>query len=328
MLLEESREPGLTDRDARRKAAESVVYATLNHPVLRHSVFEAVVGILWYLALLVPFVYFFEKLLFCFSDIRKQVAAQGVIFLVVFFLLWLLHPAFEMVRSSLMILLGFLIILISGGMTVLFSGKFQENLDELRKKRGRVDAAEVNRLGVMGSAFMLGLNNMHRRRMRMGLTCGTLTLITFSAICFTSVTSDIAEESVAIGKAPYQGLLIKQRHFRRFSEAEIFAVRSRYLGRYEVCLRRMHLGMQKWEDMRGHNPEFELTYTPDGTVRTVTFSSVLHFSHAEPLRDQIKLLADGLAVVLVGGREAHERPLPRDDSGRGGGAVGRFPWSR
>ena len=44
---------------------------------------QPVLGILWYLGLLVPFVYFAEKLLFCYSDIRRQLAAQAVIFLAV-----------------------------------------------------------------------------------------------------------------------------------------------------------------------------------------------------------------------------------------------------
>src|SRR5690606_21246901 len=144
----------------------------------------------------------FEKMMFCHTDIRKQLIAQVIIFLVVFGLLRLLHPAFTMIRSSLMILLGFAVVLIAGSMTLLFSEKFKENLEELSKRRGQVKAAEINRMGVIGSAFMLGLNNMHRRKMRTVLTCGTLTLMTFAMICFTSVQTDIVDEQTAIGKAP------------------------------------------------------------------------------------------------------------------------------
>jgi hypothetical protein len=289
-LLQASDSPDAPHRRADLKAKEAVVYATLDHPVLRESIVEAVIGIMWYLALLVPFVYFLEKLLFCFSDVRKQVAAQTIVFLVAFGLLRLLHPAFEMVRSSLMILLGFVVMLISGGMSILFSGKFKENLEDLRKRRGRVDAAEVSRFGVIGSAFMLGLNNMHRRRMRTWLTCGTLTLITFAMICFTSVTSDIAEEAKAIGKAPYQGVLIKQKQFRPFSQAELFAIRTRFSDTCQVCLRRVHLGIQHWEDKRGHNPELEIVNESSSAPRNVPFYSVVHLSHADPLQGQIRML--------------------------------------
>jgi len=52
--------------------------------------------ILWYLGLLVPFVFFAEKLVFGFADIRKQLLAVSLIFVVVFALLNLFHPAFQM----------------------------------------------------------------------------------------------------------------------------------------------------------------------------------------------------------------------------------------
>jgi hypothetical protein len=297
-LLKDSEDPAQPQHEADREAREAATYAMLSHPVLRETVVEAVMGILWYLALLVPFLYFFEKLVFCFSDVRKQIAVQAVVFLIVFGLLRILHPAFEMVRSSLMILLGFVIVLISGGMSVLFSSKFSESIEELRKKRGRVDAAEVNRLGVMGSAFMLGLNNMHRRKMRTWLTCGTLTLITFALISFTSINSDIVDEATAIGKAPYQGILLKHENFKRFKDAEVFALRTLYSDRWsgvqarQVSVRRMYLGIQNWEDKRGRNPELEMSLRTAAGVRKVTFSSALQLGYAEPLQPQIRMLTN------------------------------------
>ncbi len=288
--LAEAELPELPLRDAKRVARESVTYSTLNHPVLRRSVLEAVFGIVWYLALLVPFVFFFEKLLFAFPDVRKQLAAQVVIFLVVFALLRLLHPAFSMVRSSLMILLGFVIILISIGITLLFSGKFRENLEELRKKAGKVTAAHANAFGVLLSAFSLGLNNMNRRKVRTGLTCLTLTLLTFVMICFTSVRNDIVDESVAITRAPYQGMLIKRERFEPLTAQEVFAFRARFGDRFPVAVRQMFLGSQDWRDGKTHNPKVSATHTgPDGIARTYELSSILQFNHTEPLREAIPI---------------------------------------
>ena len=53
-------------------ADTSLAYAINNHPVIRGRIAQAIVGILWYLGLLVPFVFFFEKLVFGFADVRKQ----------------------------------------------------------------------------------------------------------------------------------------------------------------------------------------------------------------------------------------------------------------
>ncbi len=288
--MAQSEDPALSMHEATKIRRDAVIYATLNHPVLRESIAEAVLGILWYLGLLVPFVFFFEKLLFCYPDIRHQLTTQAIIFLAVFSLLWMLHPAFQMVRSSLMILLGFVIILISGGITILFSSKFQENLEELRKKQGKVAAAEVNKLGVIGTAFMLGLNNMHRRKVRTGLTCATLTLLTFVMICFTSVQDNVVEEGATLGKAPYQGMLIKRDESIPLSGGEVFSFKRKFGDRFKVCEREMLVGEQGWDDNQTYNPELEASITRNGVVKKVEFDSVMMFTPHEPLRDRIVML--------------------------------------
>ena len=291
-LLAKSEDASRPQRAATLAAQDSVTYSILNHPVLRGAIFEAVVGILWYLGLLVPFVFFFEKLIFAFPDIRKQLAAQAAIFVLVFVLLRILHPAFQMVRSPLMILLSFVIVLVSGGTLFLFSGKFQENLEEIRKRRGKVGAAEVNTLAAIGLAFVLGLNNMHRRRVRTWLTCATLTLLTFVMVCFTSTQNNLVDKITALGKAPYQGFLVKREQFRMMSPDEVFALKDRYGDRFDVCERRMVLGREDWVERQRYNPELTMTFQGGGREKKVQFDSVLQFSWKEPMRNRIRLLTD------------------------------------
>jgi uncharacterized protein YhhL (DUF1145 family) len=268
-------------------ARDALTYAIMVHPILRANITDAVISILWYMGLLVPFIFFFEKLVFGFSDIRKQLAAQVVIFLVVFLLLRILHPAFEMIRSSLMILLGFFILIISMAITILFAGKFRENLEELKQQRGQVSGAEVNTLGVLGTAFMLGLNNMHRRKVRTGLTCATLVLITFAMICFTSIYSDFEDTEFAVGPATYQGLLIKNERFAPVHPTERFAIETRYGHDYVVAPRAMFVG-RTTEHQERLNPELEITFTAAaGRVRAMNFGSIVRFTSREPLRHQI-----------------------------------------
>jgi len=299
--LEASTQPGISQHQRTLLSQESVTYSTLNHPVLRGAISEAVIGVLWYLGLLVPFAFFFEKLVFGFADVRKQIITQAMVILVVFALLKLLHPAFEMIRSSLMILLGFVILLISAGITMLFFGKFQENLDELRKQRGKVTAAEINTFGVIGTAFMLGLNNMHRRKVRTGLTCATLVLITFAMICFTSVTSDLKEKAVAVGKAPYQGFLLKPDSFYPIGEGDFFALQNKYAHMYTVAPRTMYVGERTWDQVV-YNPQLDIVYDPAAQAATqpdamaisrkVIANSMLVLSNREPLQEKIKLLTN------------------------------------
>jgi hypothetical protein len=288
--LDEAGEPDLSHLDRMLAARESVTYSSLNHPVIRENISEAVWSILWYLCLLVPFVFFFEKLVFGFSDIRQQLAANSAIFLAAFGLLWLLHPAFQMIRSSLMILLGFIIILISTGITILFSGKFQENLESLRASRGQVSAAEVNTMGVVGTAFMLGLNNMHRRKVRTGLTCGTLVLITFAMICFTSIRSDVVDTQTAVGKAPYQGLLVKDENLRPISPEQLHALHTAYGHRFVVAERGMVLGVQEENSNRLVRPTLNISVAGRSGEAPLQFDSAMVFDPHEPLAGEIEFV--------------------------------------
>lgn len=224
-------------------SGSSLAYAINNHPVIRGRISQAVTGILWYLGLLVPFVFFFEKLVFGFADIRKQLCACALIFLAFFGMLRWLHPAFQLVRSSLVILLGFLIFFLTLLVTLMVGGKFRQNLRDLRRGEGRVEGADVHRGGVVGTAFMLGLNNMRRRKVRTGLTSLALVLITFVIICFTSVSSNLVNEEFAVGRSPWNGLLIRNTTLRPLERSEVADLQQVYGSRYPVAVRRWLVGL-------------------------------------------------------------------------------------
>lgn len=273
---------------------DALTYAILNHPVVRRNVIEAVIGIVWYIGLLVPFVIFTEKLVFGFNDIRKQLLAHLIIFLVVFSLLRYLHPAFHMIRSSLMILLGFIIFLISSLVTVMISGRFKENLDEIRQKQARVKGADVNTTGVLATAFMLGLNNMHRRKVRTGLTCATLVLLTFVMISFTSVQSNVVARATAVGRAPYQGILVKNEDFMPIANSEVNALESKYGHRFILNRRFGYFGMVTGT-RETLSPQIRARTIPESDNerrRQRMFTSVLLFEATEPLARSINLLTD------------------------------------
>ena len=267
-------------------AGASAAYAINNYPVIRSRISQAVVGILWYLGLLVPFVFFAEKLLFGYTDIRKQLLATGVIFLVVFGLLRIFHPAFEIVRSSIMILLGFLILLLSLLVTMMVGGKFKQNLKDLRNKEGHVEGADISRGGVVGTAFMLGLNNMRRRKIRTGLTCGTLVLITFVMICFTSVSTDLVNVEQPTGRSSWNGLMIRDPNFRTLDENEVANIRQIYGNQYPVTVHRW-LTTQLKATERGQNAEIlidrEFLVNSNKVVKRGRVNAAVEMAWNEPL---------------------------------------------
>ena len=273
-----------------RGIREALSYLMLNHPVVRGTITEAVAGILWYMALLVPFVFFFEKLVFCFADVRRQLLAQGVVFVAVFALFRLLHPAFQMLRSPAMILLGFVIVAVVGFVTAVLSGKFQENIDALRRARGEVKGAGVDKAGVVMTAFMLGLNNMHRRKVRTGLTCATLVLMTFVMICFTSVQSGVVERERATGRAAYQGVVVRKDDFRPVTGAEVEALRATFGGRHTVSRRNFYASYYSEQDLAVVSPAVHVDFGEGSRARRRTARAALGFDSTEPLARSLRLL--------------------------------------
>jgi hypothetical protein len=290
-LLLKAKLAALSYTDAVLVARESAAYSLIAHPILLDNINGAVLSILWYLALLVPFTFFMEKLIFAYSDIRKQLATQAIIFLIVFAMLRFLHPAFELIRSSVMILLGFVILLISGGVTILFAGKFRENLAALEAMRGRAVGVSVNTMGIIVTAFMLGLNNMHRRKVRTGLTCATLVLITFAMIAFTSVRTDYVDRTTTLGPASYQGLLLKMVDDQSYDSSEAFAIKQNYGNRFPISSRAYLTGSMDLYLNLAQNPDLEIRRN-DGTAssQSTRFLSILQLSPQEPLQSKIQLL--------------------------------------
>ena len=324
-LLANAKTTALAYTESVLLARESAAYSLIAHPVLLDNINGAVLSILWYLALLVPFTFFMEKLLFAFSDIRKQLAAQAVIFLLVFAMLRFLHPAFELIRSSVMILLGFVILLISGGVTILFAGKFRENLAALEALRGRAVGVGVNTMGIVVTSFMLGLNNMHRRKVRTGLTCATLVLITFAMIAFTSVRTDYVDRTTALGPAPYQGLLFKIEQDQSYNSQEAFAIKQRFGSQFPISSRAYLTGTFDRDQNLASNPNLEITRpTENSSVKSTRFVSMLEFSPTEPLQSKIRLLTkpfwfkeqkstSNIPTVIVSDRIAKDLGLSVED---------------
>jgi len=217
---------------------DSLAYSTNIHPVIRDAKSQAVYGIIFYLLILIPFAFFMEKLLFGHPDIRIQVLFVGAIFLAVFFILRAVHPAFLIVRSSFMILLGFITLILSLMVTWFVGAKFRSAVMEYQKfVHGRQTVAEVTKAAAAFTGFLLGINNMRKRKVRTALTAVTLILITFVMICFTAVENDYIEVEYPIGRAPYTGIEIRKNTLGHLGTQTTVLVNA-FENDYDVAVRR------------------------------------------------------------------------------------------
>ncbi|MFH2068159.1 MAG: FtsX-like permease family protein [Candidatus Omnitrophota bacterium] len=209
------------------------------YPDVRATTNDVIKGLIFYFVILLPFAFFSERLFFGFTDIRKQIAGIFAIFLSVYTALRFVHPGFRLSSSPEVILLAFIILSLSVLVIFLVAGKFEEQMQRLKRERAKVYETDVGRLAATGVAFNLGIANMKRRKLRTTLTAITLVLLTFTVISFTSIKNYLRFNQVARGyPAAYEGLMIRDRTWspleepgyeyikNEFSEKAVVAPRS------------------------------------------------------------------------------------------------------
>jgi len=170
-------------------------------------------GVLFYLALLLPFSSCFERLLFAASTIRGRILGMMAIFGVSFLGLVLVHPAFRFTKTPLVVLLAFLILSLALVVIALILGKFDRLLLEQKMLITGVHEDTSNLGGTTARAIDLGISNIRRRPQRCFLTAATIVLVTFTLLSFTSL---IPETSISVLRHPkgtpeYKGLLARDR---------------------------------------------------------------------------------------------------------------------
>ncbi len=182
------------------------------YPDVRKTAEDVVKGVLFYLAILLPFAFFAERLFVHSRTIITQIIATVLIFILFFLILAFVHPAFALTSSPPIILLAFIVMALAVMVIGIVTMKFNEELKSMKQSKGGVHEADVGRLSVAGAAFGLGIANMRRRKTRTALTAFTLILLTFTVLSFTSVKSYLRSNEIRLAHKPaYDGLMLRDR---------------------------------------------------------------------------------------------------------------------
>ncbi len=185
-------------------------YESRAYPVVRSTGDDVVRGVIFYMAIVIPFAFFLERLLFAFPTLIQQLAGLGGIFLFTFVLFRYLHPAFEIALNPLVILLAFVMLAMASAVAVVVVSKFQEQLRLLHRSLTGVHRVDIGRFSIAASALSLGISNMRRRKARTALTCITLIVLTFAVLAFTSVKPVMRFNKVPGKGVPlYQGVMLR-----------------------------------------------------------------------------------------------------------------------
>ena len=281
--------------EAYRKLARSQAISMRAYPTVKRAVADAVLGILLYMFLMVPFARFAERLFIASSDIRPRILWSFGIFLCLFFVVRFTHPAYEFIRNPVVVLVGFTIFMLSVMILGFLSGKFAQRMRELRAAGGGATEADtdVSRAGAAATAFSLGINSMRKRPVRTAYTLSTIVLISFALLCFTSPRPHLLQKQIAQGSAEFNGILLRER-------GDLLAARTRFGNRATIVARRAE------RRTTGHEITALATYRPpEGQVREAGLNGLVY------LQAQEATVTDIEDVLLPGGKwfEQNDEPI-------------------
>ena len=172
-------------------------------------------GVLFYIALFVPFAFCLERLLFSYSNIYKRIIAFIAILVLLIVIIYNVHPAFRLAYSPMVVILAFFIMGLSLIVTLIIFFRFEDEMAGLQTHAQLVQSGEIGRWKAFVAAFLLGVSNLRRRRLRTALTCATLVILTFTIMSFTSAKSLRRHARVLYdNQTPYQGFLLKNVNWR------------------------------------------------------------------------------------------------------------------
>jgi hypothetical protein len=218
-------------------------YEARAYPDVTKTQQDVVNGVIFYLALMIPFAYFLERLFFGFSDLRRQLTAAALIFVGVFLVFAAIHPAFQITLNPGIVLLSFVMLALSVLVTLLVWQKFEAQLKQQARETTGTHDKDAGTGSIAVAAFALGVSNMRRRKARTALTCTTLVLLTFTVLAFTSVVQDLRFNQVpAPGTPVYAGIQLRDPNWNalqqvayrllydEFGKTRLVAPRGWFLG--------------------------------------------------------------------------------------------------
>jgi ABC-type antimicrobial peptide transport system permease subunit len=221
----------LADRrwdDFVRRTRAAIGLESRAYPDVRSTQNDVIQGIIFFMALVIPCAFFAERLLITAATIKNQILGFVGLFLVIWIVLWLVHPAFQL-SNPFVILLAFVILALAVLVMWIVSTRFNEQMKKLRTEVAVIYDTDVSRSSASLTAFQLGISNMKRRKVRTVLTFVTLLLLTFTVLSFTSIRTSLRFNQIERdNEGLYEGLLIRSKAWNPMEESVLEYARSNF----------------------------------------------------------------------------------------------------
>jgi hypothetical protein len=203
-------------------------------------------AVIVFMALMLPFCFFLQKLLFNFKRLEHELGGFALLFFSTFLLFRFIHPAFRIAMSPEAIFIAFVLGAIGVFTTGVLRSRFSEEMTLLFRGVGGI-GEEVGYGTVGTTAMLIGVQNMRRRRVRTSLTMATIVLVVFSMLAFSSVSRTAQPTVIPQGtSAPYTGFFYHWPGGRVIDDATHRMFGELFEGRADVRVRRIMQSLDTW----------------------------------------------------------------------------------
>jgi hypothetical protein len=242
---------------------------------------DLIKAVVIFLALVIPFCFFITKLITPFTDVNRQIALFGGVFLAMAVTLRYLHPAFEVAKTPAVVILAFIIMGLAMFVAGILMSRFNSSMNQAVEQSLMAESADAPQSRLAGVAFLVGVNNMKRRRIRTSLTCATVVLVTFTMLSVISVGQDVDPARVRMGRqTPYTGILYARPALTPIPEVQARRLRAHFEKDATVVAR---VWAQRLGDFNSYLP-YELYPTqplPEAAVESLQAKVLLGLEAAE-----------------------------------------------
>ena len=229
-----------------------------------------------YMALLLPFCFFLQKLLFAAKRIEHELMLFMGMFVSSYILFRIIHPAFRVAQNPEAIFIAFVLAAIGCVVTWVLNSYFSTEMSLLFNKGGVLGGAEVGNATVGQTAMLLGVQNMRRRRVRTALTTATIVVIIFTMLAFSSVSKTMKPTLLRKDtKAPYSGLCCHWPGGVPVDPATSHALTMLFADASDVSVRRVLSKKDGWKLTFPGNEEDKQVMQVNGLLATTTADPVL-----------------------------------------------------
>lgn len=199
---------------------------------------DLIMAVVIFMSLVIPFCFFAMKLITPYTDVNRQITLFGLIFVLMVILLYFVHPAFAIAETPIVVILAFIIMGLAAMVSMILVSRFNASMNQLVEQFLQSESSDAPQSRLTEAAFLVGVSNMKRRRIRTTLTCATIVLVTFTMLSVISVGQDV--DPVILQRAPtssYSGFVYTKPGMGPISPMQLERLQARYANDATVVSR-------------------------------------------------------------------------------------------